>query len=291
MTEILACRPMLDDPARYEIVQFDTTNATVGVVERDAEWSLQAPKLTPSGTLAYYRLPAGKNFNLDANLATLVIDGKALTPPAPTGKGWADRISWGRHGHVAFTGSGTMIHAVERLRKPWWWIPAPMPWALIETNMAMRNPRVLDENLAEPSYSAGRLRGLTCISTAGKGAIVTPFRTFPKAVDDTSVGWFDPHLSPDGLRVVWLVAKQWLPIRWELALGDVTTGSVRTLTPGEDWVLQSDALWLDDDTVVSSRKGQTDTGFRIVTTDMDGAIIVLSGPEHGSLEALWPVTP
>lgn len=280
MSTVLACRPMAD--GRYEIVSFDLDTSTVEIVQQpDEGFSLQAPKATPEGKLAWYRMPKDRNFNLHANEAVLVIDGKPLTPPA-TGGGWVDRITWGRHGHVAFTDTGHMIHAVERVRKPWWWFPALMPWALIQTNMDMGNPVVLGENQAEPSVS---IHGLTRISTAGKGAIITPTRTFGKT--DNAPGWFDPHLSPDGRSVVWLVFKQWFPTQWELNLGDLATGRVRTLVPGKDWVLQTDALWLDSSTVISSRRDTADTGFRVTATDMTGHIEILSGPEHGSLEALW----
>jgi hypothetical protein len=127
------------------------------------------------------------------------------------------------------------------------------------------------------------------IDTSGSGAIVTPRKTFPRTDKPApGSGWYDPHTSPDGSRCVWLVIEQLFPVRTSLMMGDTTTGAMRTLVPGKDWVMQTDALWVDDSTLVSSR--HEGSGFRLGLTDpVTGSFTAITTPADGSILAPWVV--
>jgi len=246
-----------------EIVTVDKDKGVTEVLVRpDATWTYQAPKTMPNGQLMAYRLKPGEQFNLHSDRNEIVIfDGPNRTPrviPRPVTKssfGKTNGVMWLQHGHAAPTTQNTLIHAAVELET--WWLfgwPIRKQWMCIETDLAGRPTGARWVDQAEPSWTP---RGLTRISTAGNVAIITPTRTFDKGVasiGSKSWGWFDPHLSPDGTKVVWLdVTSIGLDgTRSGLILGDVATGRIRYLiTP--TYEMQTDAMWLDDDTLIGSR--------------------------------------
>lgn len=76
---------------RQEIVAVDTHGGVVDVLARpSSEWTFQAPKIMPDGTLMAYRLRPGEQFNLHSDRNELVLfDDPASRPassPAPSSK-------------------------------------------------------------------------------------------------------------------------------------------------------------------------------------------------------------
>lgn len=269
---------------RQEIVAVDTHVGVVDVLVRPtAEWTFQAPKTLPDGTLMAYRLRPGQQFNLHSDVNELVIfDGPDFAPrtvPRPVRREGLHTTSWTRHGHATPTTHGTLIHAANETTMWWIWpFPLRSEWACIETDLAGRPTGARWEQQAEPSWTD---RGLTRISTAGTGAIVTPTRTFDKAsspIGSRSWGWFDPHSSPDGRRVVWLDITTPLPVTSGLILGDTATGDVRHLV-APTRQMQTDAMWIDNKTLVGSR--YIDGCWRIVLIDADdGSVAVVPNTQN-----------
>ncbi len=268
---------------RQQIVAVDPATGGAGVLaEPTPEWTYQAPKMMPDGHLMAYRLRHGEQFNLHSDRNELVIfDGPGLAPrviPRPAiAPAWGrNGIAWSQHGHATPTAQGTLIHAVKET-ETWWLLPWPIrsQWVLVETDIlgVPTGRRWVDQ--AEPSWTP---RGLTCISTAGTGAVITPARIFDKAaapIGSKSFGWFDPHLSPDGQHVVWLdLVAVGIGVTSGLIVADVTTGAMRYLVrPTSE--MQTDAMWLDASTLVGARwiSGE----WRIVLIGLDGKITVVPG--------------
>ena len=95
------------------------------------------------------------------------------------------------------------------------------------------------------------------MSTFDTSAIITPTRRFDKAtapIGSKSWGWFDPHLSPDGTKVVWLdVASIGLDgNRSGLIIGDMQTGEMRYLVKPTTQ-MQTDCMWGNDREIIGSR--------------------------------------
>lgn len=268
--------------AATQIVEYDTATGGVDVVAADPRYSLQAPKQSADGKhRLWYRTQPGGSVNLTS--VEIVIDGTAH----PTPKGW------GRHGHAVFVPDSKgraigLIHAVEQMRRSlWWWpLPVPQPWQLIRTDLAMRQVEVMaPANRAEPSNRGGPL---VSIDTATQ-EVVTPRRTFPMTA---GVRQFDPHLSLDGTRVVWLRLASWnLFGAYDLVIGDVATGDQRTIHIGKaGGPIQTDALWLTDRTLLGSRRMVGDWHFTLGAIDADtGEFTPMSDRAAGSIESPWPI--
>lgn len=223
-------------------------------------WTFQAPKLLPDGRLMAYRFRPGEQFNLHLNAGELVIfDSPDVykvmpRPSTPARFGRQNAVTWVAHGHATPTDRGTLIHAANELES--WWLfglPVRKQWVCVETDLTGRPTGARWVDQAEPSWTD---KGLTRISTAGTGAIVTPTRTFDKAtspIGARSFGWFDPHLSPDGTKVVWLdLVSVGLGVTSGLIVGDIATGQVRHVIP-PTLSMQTDAMWLDGATLIGSR--------------------------------------
>ena len=245
---------------RQEIVAVDTHVGVTDVLARPtAEWTYQAPKLLPDGTLMAYRLRPGEQFNLHSDRNELVLfDGPGLAPrvvPRPVVKAGLNRTVWAQHGHAAPTTHGTLIHAAVEWETWWIWpIPIRKQWVCVETDLTGRPTGARWVDQAEPSWTVG---GLTRISTVDTGAIITPTRRFDKAtapIGSKSWGWFDPHLSPDGTKVVWLdVASIGLDgTRSGLIIGDMQTGEMRYLVKPTTQ-MQTDCMWGNDREIIGSR--------------------------------------
>ena len=255
-----------------EIVAVDTHVGVTGVLVRPtSEWTYQAPKTMPDGTLMAYRLRPGEQFNLHSDRNELVLfDGPNLAPrviPRPVTKKGLNKTVWLAHGHAAPTTHDTLIHAAVEWETWWIWpIPVRKQWVCVETDLTGRPTGARWVDQAEPSWTD---KGLTRISTAGTGAIITPNRTFDKAtspIGAKSFGWFDPHLSPDGTKVLWLdIASIGLSVTSGLIVGDIVTGQVRHLIP-PTFSMQTDAMWLDNQTLIGSR--YIDNHWRIVLIDV-----------------------
>lgn len=267
-----------------EIVSIDLTAGVTGVLARPWEepglkptdppvvYTPQAPKTLPSGVLMAYRLRQGQQFNLDSASNELVLyDGPAGAPrvlPRPVVKSGLNTTIWVAHGHAAPTDRGTLIHAAVEWETWWIWpIPVRKQWCCVETDLngKLTGYRVVDR--AEPSVN--RLGLLTMIDPSGTGRIVSPSRIFDKAtspVGAKSWGWFDPHLSPDAGRVVWLdVTSIGLDgTRSGLIVGDVATGKARYLVAPTS-AMQTDAMWLDDATLLGAR--YSEGHWRLITID------------------------
>jgi len=178
-------------------------------------------------------------------------------------------ITWLQHGHAAPTLQGTLVHAVNELES--WWLfgwPVRKQWVCIETDLTGKPTGARWVDQAEPSWTS---RGLTRISTAGTGAIITPTHTFDKAtspIGSKSFGWFDPHLSPDGSKVVWLdLVSIGIGVTSGLIVGNTSTGEVRHLvkpTPS----MQTDGMWIDDFTILGSR--YISGHWNLITISMNG---------------------
>lgn len=247
-----------------EIVAVDAERGVTDVLQRpmtvDGQtWTFQAPKTLYDGRLMAYRLKPGEQFNLASASNELCIfagpDSPTLLPRPTTKAGWGrNAITWAQHGHAAPTERDTLIHAVNELES--WWLfgwPVRKQWVCIETDLSGKPTGARWPDQAEPSWGP---HGLTRISTAGTGAIVTPFRSFDKAtspIGAKSFGWFDPHLSPDGSTVVWLdLVSIGLGVTSGLIVGDIQTGRVRYLvTPTLQ--MQTDAMWLDNRTLIGAQ--------------------------------------
>jgi hypothetical protein len=245
---------------RQEIVAVDTHVGVTDVLARPtAEWTFQAPKIMPDGTLMAYRLRPGEQFNLHSDRNELVLfDGPGLAPrviPRPVVKAGLNRTVWAQHGHAAPTTHGTLIHAAVEWETWWIWpIPIRKQWVCVETDLTGRLTGARWVDQAEPSWTP---RGLTRISTVGTGAIITPTRIFDKAtapVGSKSWGWFDPHLSPDGKQVVWLdVASIGFDgTRSGLIVGDMATGEMRYVVK-PTLEMQTDGMWIDNNRILGSR--------------------------------------
>ena len=265
---------------RQEIVAVDTHGGVVDVLARpSSEWTFQAPKIMPDGTLMAYRLRPGEQFNLHSDRNELVLfDGPGLAPrviPRPVVKAGLNRTVWAQHGHAAPTTHGTLIHAAVEWETWWIWpIPVRKQWVCVETDLTGRLTGARWVDQAEPSWTP---RGLTRISTVGTGAIITPTRRFEKlgsAVGAKSFGWFDPHLSPDGTRVVWLdLVSVGLGVTSGLIIGDIDTGNVRHVV-APTTQMQTDAMWLNDSLLIGSRF--IDSHWRIVLIDtIDRSVAVI----------------
>ena len=265
---------------RQEIVAVDTHGGVVDVLARpSSEWTFQAPKIMPDGTLMAYRLRPGEQFNLHSDRNELVLfDGPGLAPrviPRPVVKAGLNRTVWAQHGHAAPTTHGTLIHAAVEWETWWIWpIPVRKQWVCVETDLTGRPTGARWVDQAEPSWTP---RGLTRISTVGTGAIITPTRRFEKlgsAVGAKSFGWFDPHLSPDGTRVVWLdLVSVGLGVTSGLIIGDIDTGNVRHVV-APTTQMQTDAMWLNDSLLIGSRF--IDSHWRIVLIDtIDRSVAVI----------------
>jgi len=257
---------------RQEIVAIDTyAGVTDVLVSATSEWTYQAPKTMPDGTLMAYRLKPGQQFNLDSASNELVLfDGPNNAPrviPRPIVKKGLNTTVWSAHGHAAPTTHGTLIHAAVEWETWWFWpIPVRKQWVCVETDRSGKLTGARWPDRAEPSWTSN---GLTCIDMSGGGGIVTPTRRFDKAtspIGAKSFGWFDPHLSADGSKVVWLdLVAVGLGVTSGLILGDTLTGEVRYIvTPTSQ--MQTDAMWLDDHTVVGSRL--IDGHWRVVLIDV-----------------------
>lgn len=245
---------------RQEIVAVDTHVGVTDVLARPtAEWTFQAPKTMPDGTLMAYRLRPGQQFNLDSASNELVLfDGPGYAPrviPRPVVRKGLNTTVWAAHGHATPTGHGTLIHAAVEWETWWFWpIPIRKQWVCVETDLTGRPTGARWVDQAEPSWTVG---GLTRISTVGTGAIITPTRRFDKAtapIGSKSWGWFDPHLSPDGTKVVWLdVASIGLDgTRSGLIVGDMQTGEMRYLVKPIPQ-MQTDCMWDNDKEIIGSR--------------------------------------
>lgn len=233
------------------------TEPPVKPKDKPKVWTFQAPKTLEDGTLMAYRVEQGQQFNLASGSNELaVFDGPGGAPrilPRPVVKDGLMTTTWVQHGHATPTDHRTLIHAVVE-RDMWWIWPIPLrqQWACVETDLqgVLTGYKVL--NRAEPSWSE---HGLTCIDPTGTGRIVTPRRIFDKAsapIGSKSVGWFDPHLSPDGKKVVWLDVVTWLPVTSGLIIGDVATGDMRYLIkPTTE--MQTDAMWESSEGLVGAR--------------------------------------
>ncbi|MBS1838685.1 MAG: hypothetical protein JST64_13415 [Actinobacteria bacterium] len=268
---------------RQELVAIDSHVGVTDVLVRPtSEWTWQAPKTMPDGTLMAYRCRPGQQFNLNADAVELTLfDGPGFAPriiPRPVRVEGLNRTVWTQHGHATPTDHETLIHAAKETTTWWWWpFPIRAEWACVETDLTGRPTGARWEQQAEPSWTG---RGLTRISTAGTGAIVTPTRTFAKAtspVGAASFGWFDPHISPDGTHVVWLDIISILPVTSGLIVGNCADGTTLRLTePTTD--MQTDAMWMDDRTLCGSR--YIDGHWRIVLIDvLDGAQAVVPNTE------------
>ena len=255
-----------------EIVEIDRDRGVVGVLAGTWEepgkkpkdpptvWTPQAPKTLPDGTLMAYRCRPKDQFNINSDRVEVVIfDGPGGAPrvlPRPSTKaifGKQNAISWLQHGHAAPTDRGTLIHAAVEL-ETWWFLgwPVRKQWCVVETDLtgSPTGYRVADR--AEPSWTD---RGLTTIDPSGTGRIITPTRVFDKAtasIGSKSFGWFDPHLSPDGSKVVWLDVVTWAPVTSGLILGDLATGKIRYLV-SPTTAMQTDAMWDNDAELIGSR--------------------------------------
>ena len=266
-----------------EIVAVDTHVGVTDVVQRPmvttslgggvAGWTFQAPKTLHDGRLMAYRFRPGEQFNLHVNSGEVCIfdspDVYRLMPrpSTPAKFGRQNAITWVGHGHAAPTSRDTLIHAANEL-EAWWLfgIPIRKQWVCVETDLTGRPTGARWVDQAEPSWTD---KGLTRISTAGTGAIITPNRTFDKAtspIGSKSWGWFDPHLSPDGSKVVWLdLVSVGLGVTSGLIVGDIATGQVRHLVP-PTLAMQTDAMWLDNQTLIGSR--YIDGHWNIVLIDV-----------------------
>lgn len=257
MTRIVAQRELAG--GRQEIVAVDIERGVTDVLVRPtSEWTFQAPKTLPDGAIMVYRLRPGQQFNIASDVNELVIfdgpDFAARTVPRPVQTKGLDRTTWTRHGHATPTSHDTLIHAAQETTYWWIWpIPTRQQWACVETDLSGKPTGARWEQQAEPSWTT---QGLTRISTAGTGSIVTPTRSFDKAsapIGAKSFGWFDPHLSPDGSTVVWLdLVSVGIGVVSGLILGNITDGRMRYIvTPTVQ--MQTDAMWLDNRTLVGSR--------------------------------------
>jgi len=256
---------------RQEIVAVDTHAGVTDILARaTSEWTFQAPKTMPDGTLLAYRLRPGQQFNLDSASNELVLfDGPGYAPrviPRPVVRKGLNTTVWAAHGHAAPTTHGTLIHAAVEWETWWFWpIPIRKQWVCVETDLTGRLTGARWPDRAEPSWTPD---GLTCIDPTGTGAIITPTRRFDKAtspIGAKSFGWFDPHLSPDGRQVAWLdLVAVGLGVVSGLIVGDTTTGDIRHVVAPTSQ-MQTDAMWLDNRTLIGSRL--IDGHWRVVLID------------------------
>lgn len=257
-----------------EIVSVDLDSGVTGVLARPWEepgakpkdppivYTPQAPKTLPDGRLMVYRLKKCEQFNLHSFTNEVAIfdtpTSVARILPRPATKsvfGKQNAVTWLQHGHAAPTNRGTLIHAAVELES--WWLfgwPIRKQWCVIETDYFGKPTGYKVGDRAEPSWTD---RGLTTIDPTGTGRIVTPTRVFDKAsspVGAKSWGWFDPHLSPDGTKVVWLdVTSVGLDgTRSGLIIGDMATGEMRYLVK-PIYAMQTDGMWIDNNRILGSR--------------------------------------
>lgn len=259
----------LNAPARLD----DVARATPGT-------TLQYP-VSNGVRIGWYRLPAGGNVNLTPEKAVFVVDevGDVRLPV----KSWTDGLTfgcrWGANGHATFTPSGTILHAARQDGAFFGIIPVST-WGTLETDLFGKVIGKLTKGRTEPHYSGTRLAFTT---TDG---VVTPTRTFKPLTGQP----FDPIISPDGSKVVWLECLALFPARWQLVVGDVSTGQRTVVVAARDWWQTTHAHWLDDSTLICSQMDPTASvkHWALIAVDASiGDVTVLTGAEHGSF--LCPV--
>lgn len=260
--------------AQSRIVTWDTdTQELTDLAVPPSGRSFIRPIVSPLGAVAWIETVAG------GDVATARLDGSLWIDDVEVGR--PDWVYWE---HPEFSLDGTeMVHAGQRAG-------VDPGMRLFVTDLDLNLNRTLgDPGLVDPSWTTYLIAGSSTPVLGGDRADWFTMESttgdyIQGPVSDEGARCYDPFISPNVAMVV-----------WRRSTGNGVGTSGLRLKDGEDdpsWlvppapnVIQGPARWIDNTTLITSRRTTSETYWSLYSVSLSGVLTRLTDGDQGSLSA------